>query len=169
MTQTQQDRVRTYSWADPKAAAALVGQRSGLELLRAITAGEVPAPPVSALLDMEGIEAIEEGKVVAILVPREFHYNPLGTVHGGVIATILDTAASCAVHSTLPVGVGYTTLDLTTKFLRPVTVDSGKLTCVGTVISRGRRTALGQAQLTDERGRLVAHATASCLLFDIPA
>src|SRR3569833_2779575 len=118
MTQTQQDRVRTYLWADPKVAAVLVGQRSGLELLRAITAGEVPAPPVSALLDMEGIEAIEEGKVVAILVPREFHYNPLGTVHGGVIATILDTAASCAVHSTLPVGVGYTTLDLTTKFLR---------------------------------------------------
>jgi uncharacterized protein (TIGR00369 family) len=169
MTQTQQERVRTYSWADPKTASALVGRLSGLELLRAMTAGEVPPPPVSALLDMERIEAIEEGKVVATLVPREFHYNPLGTVHGGVIATMLDTAASCAVHTTLPAGVGYTTLDLTTKFLRAVTVESGKLTCVGTVLSRGRRTALGQAQLTDERGRLVAHATASCLLFDIPA
>ena len=76
---------------------------------------------------------------------QEFHYNPLGSVHGGVIATLLDTAAACAVHSTLPAGVGYTSLDLTTKFLRPVSVASGLLRCEGTVISRGRRTALAQA------------------------
>jgi uncharacterized protein (TIGR00369 family) len=96
---------------------------------------------------------------------QSFHYNPLGGVHGGMIATLLDTAAGCAVHSTLDVGEGYTSLDLTTKFLRPVTVESGLLTCVGTVISRGRRTALAQAELTDETGRRLAHATSSCMLF----
>ena len=78
---------------------------------------------------------------------------------------MLDTAAGCAVHSTLAVGEGYTSLDLTTKFLRPVTLESGLLTCVGQVLSRGRRTALAQADLTDEAGRLVAHATSSCMIF----
>ncbi len=86
-------------------------------------------------------------------------------MHGGVISTLLDTAAGCAVHSTLAVGEGYTSLDLTVKFLRPVTVESGLLTCEGTVIQRGRRTALAQAQLSDEQGRLVAHATSSCMIF----
>ena len=86
-------------------------------------------------------------------------------MHGGVISTLLDTAAACSVHSTLAAGELYTSLDLTAKFLRPVTVDSGLLTCEGTVLQRGRRTALAQAQLTDERGRLVAHATSSCMIF----
>jgi uncharacterized protein (TIGR00369 family) len=99
------------------------------------------------------------------LTPREFHYNPLGTVHGGVLATVLDTATGCAVHSTLAAGEGYTSLDLNTKFVRPVTVDSGRLRCRGTVLSRGRRTALAEARLTDGAGRLVAHATSSCLIF----
>ncbi len=98
--------------------------------------------------------------------PQEFHYNPLGTVHGGVLATILDTATGCAVHSVLPAGVGYTSLDLTTKFLRPVTVASGELRCEGTVISRGRTTALAEARMTDGAGRLVAHAVSTCLLFE---
>mgnify|MGYP003874018467 FL=1 len=96
---------------------------------------------------------------------QEFHYNPLGGMHGGMIATLRDTAAGCSVHSTLAVGEGYTSLDLTTKFLRAVTVDSGLLRCEGTVLQRGRRTALAQAQLRDEAGRLVAHATSSCMIF----
>jgi uncharacterized protein (TIGR00369 family) len=108
-----------------------------------------------------------EGWVVVTLEPQEYHYNPLGTVHGGVLATLLDTATGCAVHSTLPVGVGYTTLDLTTKFLRPASIASGMLTAEGTVLSKGRRTALAQAQITDERGALVAHATSTCMLFDV--
>jgi uncharacterized protein (TIGR00369 family) len=103
------------------------------------------------------------------MAPREFHYNPLGTVHGGILATLLDTAAGCAVHSTLSAGVGYTSLDLTVKFLRPVTVASGALRCEGTVLSRGRTTALAEARLTDAKGRLVAHATSSCLLFETGA
>jgi uncharacterized protein (TIGR00369 family) len=107
----------------------------------------------------------ERGRVVVEMPAAEFHYNPLGGVHGGVISTLLDTAAACAVHSTLAVGELYTSLDLTVKFLRPVTVDSGLLTCEGTVLQRGRRTALAQAQLTDERGTLVAHATSTCMIF----
>ncbi|MEW2385310.1 PaaI family thioesterase [Micromonospora sp. NPDC047707] len=167
MTQTQ-DRSRTFSWSDPGVNAAQLGRRSGLDLLRAMIAGELAAPPIMHLVDMARMEA-EEGWVAVELVPQEFHYNPLGTVHGGVISTLLDTAAGCAVHTTLPAGVGYTSLDLNVKFLRPVTVDSGTLRCEGTVLQRGRRTALAEARLTDTRGRLIAHATSTCLLFPVDA
>ena len=102
------------------------------------------------------------------LTPQEFHYNPLGSVHGGVLSTLLDSAAGCAVHSTLPAGYGYTSLDLSIKFLRPVTVDSGRLRCAGMVLNRGRTTALAEARLTDGRERLVAHATSTCLIFEVP-
>jgi uncharacterized protein (TIGR00369 family) len=131
-----------------------------------MSAGDLPAPPVMHLIDMAGIE-VEEGSVTVYLDPQEFHYNPLGSMHGGVISTLLDTAAACSVHSTLPAGHGYTSIDLTVKFLRPVTVATGRLTCTGTVLQRGRRTALAEARLTDPQGRLVAHATSSCLLFEL--
>ncbi|MEH1169852.1 PaaI family thioesterase [Micromonospora sp. CPCC 205539] len=167
MTQTQEPvRSRTFTWADPAANAALVGRRSGLDLLRAMIAGELPPPPVMHLMDMTRMEA-DEGRVLVELIPQEFHYNPLGTVHGGVISALLDTAAGCAVHTTLPTGVGYTSLDLNVKFLRPVTTASGMLRCEGTVLQRGRRTALGEARLTDAKNRLVAHATSSCLLLPL--
>ena len=165
MTQTRSERSRTYSWTDPAEHAAVMGSRSGLELLRAMASGELPAPPVMHLIDMAGLE-VEEGSVTVHLDPQEFHYNPLGTVHGGVLSTLLDTAAACSVHSTLPAGVGYTSLDLTVKFLRPVTVASGRITARGAVLQRGRRTALAEARMTDAAGRLVAHATSSCLIFD---
>jgi uncharacterized protein (TIGR00369 family) len=167
MTQTETDlRRRTYEWSDPMLNAAEVGRRGGLELLRAISAGELPRPPIMHLLGTGQLEA-EEGRVVVTLEPAEYHYNPLGTVHGGVLATLLDTATGCAVHSTLPAGMGYTTLDLNAKFLRPASIASGLLTCEGTVISKGRRTALAQAQITDARGGLVAHATSTCMLFEL--
>ncbi|GAA4248853.1 PaaI family thioesterase [Dactylosporangium darangshiense] len=167
MTQTEADlRSRTFTWSDPMLNAAEVGRRGGLELLQAMSRGELPAPPVTHLLGTGRLEA-EAGRVVVTLEPREYHYNPLGTVHGGVLATLLDTATGCAVHSTLPAGMGYTTLDLNTKFLRPASIASGVLTCEGTVISKGRRTALAQAQITDARGGLVAHATSTCMLFEL--
>jgi uncharacterized protein (TIGR00369 family) len=164
MTETQ-DRTRTFSWADPALAATHLGRSSGLELLRAMIDGELPPPPVMVMVGAEGLEAAE-GRVVFTMPVREFHYNPLGTVHGGVLATLLDTAAGCAVHSVLPAGQGYTTLDLSSKFLRPVTTGSGTLHCEGTLLSRGRSTALAEARLTDPAGRLLAHATSTCLLFD---
>jgi uncharacterized protein (TIGR00369 family) len=167
VTQTQ-TRSRTFTWDDPFAHLDQLGGRTGLELFQAMIAGELPPPPIMKLMDVERLTA-EFGSVTVTLWPQEFHYNPLGTVHGGVISTLLDTAAACSVHSTLPAGVGYTSMDLTVKFLRPVTVSSGLLTCTGSVISQGRRTALAQAQLTDSDGRLLAHATSSCLLFPLPS
>jgi uncharacterized protein (TIGR00369 family) len=167
MTETQDAvRTRTYTWEDPGVSAAAMANRSGLEILQAMGTGELPQPPVMRTLGMSGVEA-EEGRIVFRLQPQEFHYNPLGTMHGGVLATLLDSAAACAVHTTLPAGVGYTSLDLTTKFLRPVTVHSGLLRCEGIVLSRGKRTALAQAQVFDNADRLIAHATSSCMIFPV--
>ncbi|MFF5294725.1 PaaI family thioesterase [Paractinoplanes globisporus] len=166
MTQTQ-ERTRTFGWTDPAAHAAMIGRRSGLELLQAIGKGEIPAPPIMRLIDVASLEA-EEGSVTLRLDPQEFHYNPLGSMHGGVISTLLDTAAACSVHTTLPAGIGYTSLDLSVKFLRPITLATGRITCTGAVLQKGRRTALAEARLTDTSDRLLAHATSSCLLFEMP-
>ncbi len=168
MTQTQIERTRTYAWSDPMETAAGLGRLSGLEMLHAMARGELPAPPIMHTLGLERFDVLNEGRVTFVMRAQEFHYNPIGTVHGGVIATVLDSAAGCAVHSTLPTGWGYTSLDLTTKYLRAVTVTSGVLRCEGTVINRGRTTALGEARLFDEQGRLCAYASSSCLLFEMP-
>jgi uncharacterized protein (TIGR00369 family) len=166
MTQTQ-ERTRTFGWTDPATHAAEIGRQGGLEFLQAMARGDFPAPPIMNLIDVASLE-VEEGSVTVRLDPQEFHYNPLGTMHGGVISTLLDTAAACSVHSTLPAGVGYTSLDLTVKFLRPVTIATGRITCTGRVLQRGRRTALAEASLVDGAGRLLAHATSSCLIFEMP-
>lgn len=111
---------------------------------------------------------MEPGRAVFSLTPGEEHYNPIGSVHGGIFATLLDSAAGCAVQSTLPQGMAYTSLDLTVKFLRRITVDTGTVRAIGTVVSKGRQTALAQAQLVDAKDRLLAHATSSCMLFPVP-
>lgn len=168
MDQTQLDgRTRTFSWADPSTVATHLGKLSGLELLQAIIAGELPQPPVMDLVGIERLEA-EEGQVKVYMPAQEFHYNPLGSVHGGILATLLDTATGCAVHSILPANTGYTSLDLNVKFIRPATIDSGELVVVGSVLSRGRTTALAEARMTGPSGKLIAHATSSCLIFDMP-
>ncbi len=156
---------RMVEWARPgqgdfdKLLAA-----TGLEQLELMVTGELPRPPIMDTLGMTGFHP-SHGRVVVEMPAASFHYNPLGGVHGGVISTLLDTAAACAVHSTLAVGEMYTSLDLTVKFLRPVTVDSGLLVCEGTVLQRGRRTALAQAELKDGHGKVVAHAISSCMIF----
>jgi uncharacterized protein (TIGR00369 family) len=162
---TDSPRSRTFSWSDPSANAAQVAGRSGLELLRAMIAGELSVPPALRMLGVDHMDA-EEGRVTVWMPAREYHYNPLGSVHGGVLATVLDTAASCAVQSVLPAGAGCTSQDLTVRFLRPVTLASGMLRCEGSVLSRGRRTALAEARLLDGADRLVAHATSTCLIFE---
>jgi len=162
---TFRTRSRTFTWATPgQVDPRRLDGLDGLAQLEAMVDGTLPPPPIMATLGITDLRP-ERGRVVVEMPAADFHYNPLGSVHGGVISTLLDTAAGCAVHSTLAVGEGYTSLDLTVKFLRPVTVESGLLTCEGTVIQRGRRTALAQAQLSDEQGRLVAHATSSCMIF----
>ena len=137
---------------------------TGIEQLRAMGAGALPPAPIADTIGLENFDG-EVGAFSVELVPQERHYNPLGSVHGGVLSTMLDTAAACSVHSTLAAGEAYTSLDLTVKFLRPATVASGRLRAEGRVLQRGRRTALAEAQVYDEAGRLVAHATSSCMIF----
>ncbi|MBC8075392.1 MAG: PaaI family thioesterase, partial [Chloroflexales bacterium] len=96
--------------------------------------------------------------------PAEYHYNPIGSVHGGVAATLCDSAMACAIHTTLPAGVGYTTLELKVNFVRPITVQTGRVTCEGTLIHMGGRVATAEARLTDASGALYAHATTTCLV-----
>ena len=156
-------RQRTFSWTDPAAIAAAGADLSGAEFFAAITEGRIPAPPVMRALGFDGL-FFEEGRAAFRLTPQEFHYNPLGTVHGGVFATMLDSACGCAVHTMLPAGVFYTSLDLSLKFLRPVTVDTGPITAEATVIHLGRRTALAEGRITDAAGKVHVTATSSCLV-----
>jgi uncharacterized protein (TIGR00369 family) len=136
----------------------------GMEQLMLIFDGVLPPPPIAETLGMVDFGG-ERGAISVGLEPEHRHYNPLGSVHGGVLATLLDTAAACSVHSTLEPGERYTSLDLTVKFLRPVTVESGRLRAVGKVVQRGRRTSLAEAQVFDAADRLVAHATSTCMVF----
>jgi len=170
--QTVATRTRTYDWQDPAVSLRELPRRSGLDLIRAMTRGELPYPPLAATLGFERLEVVEDeggARVEVVLVPAEHHMNPLGSVHGGVLAAMLDTACGCAVHVGLPAGTGYTSLDLATRFLRPVLAGSGAITATGRVVSSGRRTALAQAHLTDADGRLLAHATSTCMIFPLGA
>jgi uncharacterized protein (TIGR00369 family) len=162
-TATTPARTRTFAWDDPMLGAARGREMSGLEYLRAIVAGEIPRPPIAWALGSELAE-VEEGRATFTLVPAEFHYNPIGMVHGGVAATLLDSAMGCAVHSLLPAGVGYTTLELKLNYLRAMTRDTGPVRAEATVLHAGSRTALAQGRLVDAEGRLLAHATTTCLI-----
>ncbi len=156
-------RRRSHEWQDPAVSAAAARDLPGAEFLRAIGDGTLPPPPIVGTLGMSLVSA-EPGRVVFEFTPAEFHYNPIGSVHGGVTATICDSACGCAVHSMLPAGAYYTSQDLSVKFLRAITAQSGPLRCEGTVLHLGQRTALAQASLTDPAGRRFAHATSSCLI-----
>jgi uncharacterized protein (TIGR00369 family) len=137
---------------------------SGLEYLRALARGELPAPPIAELMGFRAVE-VEEGRVVFEAEPAEYHYNPIGTVHGGFACTLADSAMGCAVHSTLPAGAGYTTLELKVNLLRPITAGTGRLRCEGRTVHVGGRVATAEARLTDPEGTLYAHATTTCMVF----
>jgi len=156
-------RQRTFTWEDPVEAAATGAGMSGAEFFAGIAAGTIAPPPILRTLDFDGV-SFGDGSAVFRVTPREFHYNTLGGVHGGVFATLLDSACGCAVHTKLPAGTGYTSLDLSVKFLRPVTVATGPITATGTVVHFGRRTALAEARITDDAGKVYATATSSCLV-----
>jgi uncharacterized protein (TIGR00369 family) len=137
---------------------------AGIDLLRAISAGEVPPPPIAVLLGMD-LPHVEPGRAVFTMDAGEHLYNPIGSVHGGALATLLDSALGCAVHSMLPAEVGFTTVDLAVTYLRPVTRDTGRLTCEAEVVHSGRKIATARAQIVDDDGRLYATATTTCLIF----
>jgi uncharacterized protein (TIGR00369 family) len=156
-------RTRTFEWADPRATAEAARERSGLEFLQAMAAGEIPPPPIMSTLGAR-LESVVEGKAVFVATPAEYHYNPIGSVHGGVYATLLDSAAACSVHSMLPAGVAYTSLDLSVRFVGGMNIDTGPVTCTGRVTHMGRRVALAEAELRSGTGRLLATATSNCLI-----
>lgn len=164
--QPEDVRVRTVRWDDPRALAAAAMDMSGLQLMRAISDGQLAPPPLATLLGFAPTE-IEEGRVVFAIEPGEHLYNPLGTVHGGVISALLDSAMGCAVQTTLPPRTAYTTTDLQVRFVRPVTTETGRVEAEGTLVHRGSRLATAEGRLIDVRGRLLAHATTSCLLWEV--
>jgi uncharacterized protein (TIGR00369 family) len=156
-------RTRTFSWRDPLPGAKAAQTMSGLEYLQAFQRGEFPAPPIAELMNFRFTE-VSEGRIVFTGEPAEYHYNPIGTVHGGFAATLLDSALGCAVHSTLPAGAGYTTLELKVNYVRPITIKTGTVFCEGKVIYVGGRIATAEARLTDAGGKLYAHGTTTCMI-----
>jgi uncharacterized protein (TIGR00369 family) len=157
-------RTRSYSWDDPAIPAAVAREQDGTAFLQAILDSSLPAPPVARTLDF-ALVSVQPGTVAFEFTPAEFHYNPIGSVHGGVISTLCDSACGCAVQSLLPAGTYYTSLDLSVKFLRAVSSGTGPLTCTGTVTHLGGRSALAEARLTGTDGKLYAFATSSCMIF----
>ncbi|HZU70625.1 MAG TPA: PaaI family thioesterase [Ktedonobacteraceae bacterium] len=156
-------RTRTISWEDPTPSAKLGQTMSGLDYLRALQTGQMPPPPIAVLMNM-WMEEVSEGRVVFAAEPAEYHYNPIGTVHGGLAATLLDSALGCAIHSTLPAGTGYTTLQLNINYVRPLSSKTGVVYCEGKVIHSGGRVATAEGRLTDASGKLYAHATTTCII-----
>ena len=157
-------RARTYTWQDPITTAEAARQKSGLEFFGEMISGNLPQPPIAKTLDFQLTEAME-GTAVFEIDCSEFHYNPLGAVHGGVIATLLDSAMSCAIHTLLPAGTGYTTVEMKVNFVRPLLQDTGPLRCVGSVVHGGRRIATAEGKLVDADGKLYAHGTTTCFIF----
>ena len=154
---------RLVEWNDPRSSLAAAEGVSGLEYLRGVLGGEFPPPPMALLMRLQILE-VESGRVVFGGTPGEEHYNPHGTVHGGWPCTIFDTALGCAVHSTLPAGIGYTTLELHVNFVRPLTLQSGAIRCEANVLHLGKRVATAEAKMRDAAGTLMAHATTTCLI-----
>jgi len=144
--------------ANPGHAAKL----GGLALLQAMIRGEVPDPPITRTLDFYLLE-VERGRAVFLGLPQFAHYNPIGSVHGGWHATLLDSAMACAVHTLVEPGSGYTTLEFKIHCVRPLTEKTGPVRAEGTVVASGKRTATAEGRLLDAEGRLYSHGTTTCL------
>jgi uncharacterized protein (TIGR00369 family) len=157
---------RVVTWRDPAAPLAASASMSGLSYWRAVVDGQLPPPPIAELFQMDVVEA-EDGRVTFTCTPDASMYNPLGVVHGGAVCTLLDTATGCALHTTLPAGVSYTSVEIKVNYLKAVTVDSGTLTAVGTVVKAGSRIGFAEANVNDAAGKLVATATSTLLIFDV--
>src|SRR5438876_10925615 len=167
MSNLQASRTRVISWEDPTAAVETGKTISGIEYLKALQSGELPPPPIAVLMGM-WITEVSEGRVVFAAEPAEYHYNPLGTVHGGVMATLLDSALGCVVQSMLPARTTYTTVELKVNYLRPITAQTGTVYCEGKLIYLGGRIATAEGRLTDAEGKLYAHGPTRGIFWDHP-
>jgi len=156
-------RTRTIRWEDPMPALAAGRAMSGLDYLRALRDRRLAAAPITTLVGFRLTE-VEEGRVAFECEPGEHHYNPIGSVHGGVAATLLDSAMGCAINTLLPIGTSYTTLEIKVNYLRPMTKDTGTVRAGGWVISVGEHVAVAEGRIVDAGGRLYASATTTCLV-----
>lgn len=159
-------RTTTVRWRDPALGLAALPELSGIEFMKRMADGELPAAPIASHFGMDLIE-VGPGTVTFRCQPDESHYNPIGTVHGGLVCTLLDSALGCATHTTLPSGSGYTSIEIKVNYLRPVSAGSGALTCRGRVTKPGRRVAFAEGEVMDDQGKVVATASGSLLIFPL--
>ncbi len=141
-------------------------EQSGLEIFQKMATGEFPQPPIAGTLDFR-LAKIEKGRATFVGALKADYYNPFGTTHGGYIATLLDSAMACAVHSTLEAGQGSTSLEFKVNFVRPIFERTGELKAVGETVSIGKQVATAEGKLIDENGKLYAHATTTCFIFNL--
>src|SRR5277367_1256791 len=164
MNATGQLRTRSFSWEDPAAIAEAGMSLTGMEYLGAIVDGTFPPPPIARLLDFTIVE-VEPGRALFAMEPAEWMYNPIGSVHGGIAATLLDSCMGCAVHTTLEAGVGYTTTDLQVRYIRAMSDTTGRVLAEGRMVHGGRRTATAEGRLFAESDeKLIAHGTTGCVI-----
>lgn len=159
-------RSRTVSWYDPAATSNGTAGRTGLAFLQAIVDGQLPGPPIASLFDFR-IVSVVEGEIAFACTPGESAYNPIGVVHGGLVCTLLDSVGGCAVQSTLPAGVAYTSIEISVRYMRPLRADGSEITATGRVVKSGRRVAVAEGEIRDAAGGLVATAVTSCLVFPV--
>ena len=160
------ERSKTVTWHSPGPSTAKGMTMAGVDYLRAMVDGDLPQPPIAGLMEFD-IAEVEPGRVVFTCKPDESAYNPIGAIHGGLICTLLDSVTGCAVHSTLPQGKGYTSIEIKVNYLKAVRLSSGLLTATGTVVKSGSRVGFSEGVVTDASGAVVATASSTLLIFDV--
>jgi len=155
---------KTYGTVTPDKLREL----TGLEFVQGLASGALPLNQMARTLGYDIVEA-DKGRVVLTSEPTEDHFNPWGTVHGGLAATLLDSCMGLAIQSTVEKGTASTTLEFKISFIRPITADTGPIRAEGKVLGSGRRAGTAEGRITDGKGRLLAHGTTTCLIFEIPA
>jgi uncharacterized protein (TIGR00369 family) len=158
-------RSKTVTWYDPMVSATAATGLNGLEFLYAVRDGALPRAPIAQLMGFTLVE-VAPGLAVFECTPDESVYNPIGVVHGGLVCTLSDSAAGCAVQSSLEAGVAYTSIDINVTYLRPVTKDTGLIRATGRLTKPGRKVAYATVDVTDGAGKMLAQATSSCLIMD---
>jgi uncharacterized protein (TIGR00369 family) len=165
MTPWGEPRQKTITWYDPLAAAKQGAAMAGVDHLRAMLDGKLPPPPIAAHFDL-ALVSVEPGDVTFVCTPDESAYNPIGLVHGGLVCTLLDSVTGCAVQSTLPVGLAYTSVEIKVNYLRPVHGHTGELRARGWLTKPGRRVAFAEGDVRDSAGKLLATASSTCLIME---
>ena len=161
-----QQQSRTVTWHDPAPTVERGLSMPGIDYLNAMIARELPPPPMARLMQFDLVD-VEPGKVVCTCEPDASMYNPNGAIHGGLVCTVLDSVAGLALHSTLPAGKGFTSIEVKVNYLKAVRLNAGPLTATGTVVKSGSRVGFAEGVVTDASGAIVATATSTLLLFDL--